>query len=120
VVTELDAQPPHSFFQMLISVFRSEIPAFVASQASDVMSRSTVLPKLLNCLAHIVDGVLVGCLHMFCGFGVLYLGSARLQVSRPIILAVDSIRKIPFFLIDSVFPVGFQADSPLFRSLKGR
>src|SRR6059036_468708 len=57
---------------------------------------------------------------MFCGFGALYLGSARLQVSRPIILAGDSIRKLPFFLIDSVLPVGFQADLPLFSILKGR
>jgi hypothetical protein len=49
---------------------------------------------------------------MFCGFGALYLGSARLQVSRPIILAAGSIRKLPFFLIDSALPVGFRADSP--------
>jgi hypothetical protein len=50
----------------------------------------------------------------------LYFGSARLQVRQPIILAAGSIRKPPFFLIDSPLAVGFQADLPLFRNLKGR
>src|SRR5205823_12118854 len=36
------------------------------------------------------------------------------------ILVRRSIRKLPFFLIDSALAVGFQADLPLFSILKGR